>query len=62
MKDCNKIFPLENVLIRKVKVLKKPKFDVTALMEWHNDDSGADTGTAVKPETENLVAGSGGRL
>ena len=31
-------------------------------MEWHNDDSGADTGTAVKPEAENLVAGSGGRL
>lgn len=34
-KDCSKIFPLENVLIRKVKVLKKPKFDLTKLMELY---------------------------
>ena len=27
-KECSKIFPLENVLIKKVKVLKKPKFDL----------------------------------
>lgn len=61
-REASGIFPIKDCYIRKVKVLKKPKFDVTALMEWHNDDSGADTGTAVKPETENLVAGSGGRL
>jgi small subunit ribosomal protein S3Ae len=36
-KDCTKIFPLENVLIRKVKVLKKPKFDLTKLMELYQD-------------------------
>lgn len=36
-KDCSKIFPLENVLIRKVKVLKKPKFDLTKLMELYQD-------------------------
>jgi small subunit ribosomal protein S3Ae len=35
-KECNKIFPLENVLIRKVKVLKKPKFDLTKLMELYS--------------------------
>jgi len=34
-KDCSKIFPLENVLIKKVKVLKKPKFDLTKLMELY---------------------------
>ena len=34
-KECQKIFPLENVLIRKVKVLKKPKFDLTKLMELY---------------------------
>merc|ERR1711957_279673 len=33
-KDCSKIFPLENVLIRKVKVLKKPKFDLPSL--WNS--------------------------
>merc|ERR1712071_590168 len=31
----SKIFPLENVLIKKVKVLKKPKFDLTKLMELY---------------------------
>ncbi len=36
-KDCSKIFPLENVLIRKAKVLKKPKFDLTKLMELYQD-------------------------
>jgi len=36
-KDCSKIFPLENVLIKKLKVLKKPKFDLTKLMELYMD-------------------------
>jgi len=36
-KECSKIFPLENVLMRKVKVLKKPKFDLTKLMELYSD-------------------------
>jgi small subunit ribosomal protein S3Ae len=61
-KSAYAIFPIHNCYIRKVKVLKKPKFDVTALMEWHATDSStpaADTGKAVS--TENTVAGSGGR-
>lgn len=36
-KECTKIFPLENVIVRKVKVLKKPKFDLTKLMELYSD-------------------------
>jgi len=63
-KECSStIFPIKDCHIRKVKVLKKPKFDVTALMEWHTDD-GADVGQAVAPVAtqETLVAGSGGRL
>mmetsp|Transcript_614 Transcript_614/g.819 ORF Transcript_614/g.819 Transcript_614/m.819 type:complete len:261 (+) Transcript_614:134-916(+) len=61
-KAANTIFPIEDCYIRKVKVLKKPKFDVTALMEWHTDDA-VDTGTPVAAPTEEpLVAGSGGRL
>merc|ERR1712113_942779 len=38
-KECSKIFPLENVLIKKVKVLKKPKFDLTKLMELYQTNA-----------------------
>merc|ERR1719460_2987149 len=42
-KECTKIFPLQdNCMIRKVKILKKPKFDLTKLMELYKD----------KPEAE----------
>jgi len=64
-KACNHTFPIEDCFIRKVKVLKKPKFDVTALMEWHSEDAAADVGTAVKPEeakeAKTTTAGAGGR-
>merc|ERR1712100_271612 len=46
-KDCSKVFPLENVLLRKVKVLKKPKFDLTKLMELYSDKP-----EAVKPSAD----------
>merc|ERR1739848_47297 len=35
------VFPIKDCYIRKVKVLKKPKFDVTALMERHKEESTA---------------------
>jgi len=38
---ASKVFPLENVIIRKVKVLKKPKFDLTKLMENYQAKSEA---------------------
>jgi len=67
-KACAGIFPLQNVFIRKVKVLKKPKFDLVKLMELHGD-SGADAeaGKAVAvaegtTEVVENVPGSGGRL
>ena len=34
-KKCKCIFPIKDVFIRKCKVLKKPKFDITKLMELH---------------------------
>ena len=37
--ESSKIFPLENVLIKKVKVLKKPKFDLTKLMELYQSSA-----------------------
>lgn len=36
-KSCQGIYPLQNTFIRKVKVLKAPKFDITKLMEVHGD-------------------------
>lgn len=64
-KACQSIFPLQNVCIRKVKILRKPKFDLLKLMELHGG-SGEDTGAAIdKVAAENTVEklpGGGGRL
>merc|ERR1711907_348741 len=40
-KQCKSIYPLQDVYIRKVKVLKKPKFDVSKLLELHGVAGGA---------------------
>lgn len=63
-RDAGGIFPIKDCFIRKVKVLKKPKFDVTALMEWHAaEEATPDVGQAVEPIVEETgLAGSGGRL
>ena len=45
--ECSKIYPLQdNCMVRKVKILKKPKFDLTKLMELYKD----------KPEEEKSKA------
>jgi small subunit ribosomal protein S3Ae len=62
-REATSIFPIKDCYIRKVKVLKKPKFDVTELMEWHSaDEKTADTGKPVEAPVEEGLAGSGGRL
>jgi small subunit ribosomal protein S3Ae len=39
-KECSKIFPLEdNCMIRKVKLLKKPKFDLVKLMDLYKESA-----------------------
>jgi len=64
-KKCQSIFPLQNVFIRKVKVLKKPKFDLLKLMEVHGENT-EDTGAAVDKvaaaNTVKSLKGAGGRL
>merc|ERR1712038_494813 len=45
MKACQGIYPLQDVYIRKVKVMKRPRFDLTKLMEMHGEGSGKSTVT-----------------
>lgn len=65
-KKCQSIFPLQSVFIRKVKVLQKPKFDLTKLMEMHGDSGNEDTGVALDKQaaanTVKSLKGAGGRL
>merc|ERR1712217_97189 len=49
------IYPLKDVLIRKVKILKKPKFDITKLMELHGDGDGDAGVEMVRPEAEEAM-------
>ena len=58
-KKCQSTFPLHDVLIRKVKVLKKPKFDIGKLLEMHGEGTtsgggggGGKTGTKVERSYE----------
>ena len=63
-KSCASVFPLRDVMIRKVKMLKKPKFDIVKLMELHGDEAGEDGGKKLgrdEPIVETMK-GSGGRL
>jgi len=41
-KQTQGIFPLKDCLVRKVKIIKKPKFDITKLMEMHADSGGGE--------------------
>lgn len=58
--ECREIYPLENVFIRKVKMLKMPKAEPEKLRELHAREGVTETGEAV--DTEGIVEGSGGRL
>ncbi|KAI9185387.1 hypothetical protein LWI28_006731 [Acer negundo] len=56
MKATSGIYPLQNVFIRKVKILKAPKFDLGKLMEVHGDYS-EDVGVKMeRPADETMVA------
>jgi len=64
-KKCESIFPLQNCFIRKVKVLRKPRFDLIKLMELHGDmveDTGAAIDKVAAEKTVASLQGAGGRL
>lgn len=54
-KACHSIYPLHDVMIRKVKVLKKPKFDLSKLLEMHGEGRGATAAVAPAKEGEASV-------
>lgn len=59
-KACQGIYPLQSVFIRKVKILRLPKFDVTKLMEVHGDYT-EEVGTKVdRPAEESAPAATVG--
>ena len=50
---CRKIFPIENCIIRKVKTIKRPRFDITQLMSMQTDSELAGVGKKATEEEEN---------
>ncbi|KTW32723.1 40S ribosomal protein S1 [Pneumocystis jirovecii RU7] len=52
-KSTQGIFPLQNVFIRKVKILKAPRTDIQRLLELH-EESVEDTGVKVSKEFKKL--------
>lgn len=49
-KACSYIYPLQDVYIRKVKILKKPKFELGKLLEMHGEGGGVSAGAGGKGE------------
>ncbi|CAB1111997.1 unnamed protein product [Ectocarpus sp. CCAP 1310/34] len=52
LKAVQSVYPMQSVYIRKVKALKKPKFDLTKLMEMHGDNTTEDIGMEMEREDE----------
>jgi len=46
-KACQGIYPLQNVYIRKAKILRSPKYEAGKLLEMHSESATAETGTKV---------------
>merc|ERR1712151_940328 len=55
-KACEGIYPLQNVYIRKVKILKPPKFDAAKLAEIHAGETGAEVGAKVARAADEEMA------
>jgi len=55
-KECQGIYPLQNVFVRKVKVLKTPKFDPYKLLELHGEVAATSSAAAAPAATEETGA------
>jgi len=51
-KACKAIYPLQNVYIRKAKILKSPKYDPSKLLELHGGEAAAGDETGAKVAKE----------
>jgi len=58
-KACNGIYPLHDVYVRKVKVMKKPKFELSKLLEIHGEGARGATTTAVGADGVPLTRADG---
>ena len=54
-KACQGIYPLQNTFVRKVKLLRAPKFDVQKLMEVHGDYSQEVVSEVIERPAEEVV-------
>eukprot|EP00173_Palmaria_palmata_P001424 Plantae.Rhodophyta-Palmaria_palmata.ctg17934.p1 GENE.Plantae.Rhodophyta-Palmaria_palmata.ctg17934~~Plantae.Rhodophyta-Palmaria_palmata.ctg17934.p1 ORF type:complete len:271 (+),score=58.77 Plantae.Rhodophyta-Palmaria_palmata.ctg17934:51-863(+) len=54
-KECQSVYPLKDVFIRKVKTLRYPKFDAYKLAESHKD-SGEDSGAVMQQAADGAAA------
>ncbi|CAO3699063.1 unnamed protein product [Rhizopus stolonifer] len=51
-KACQGIYPLQNTYVRKIKILKASKFDVSALLALHGGAAAASDDTGAKASKE----------
>merc|ERR1712119_151637 len=58
-KSCTSIYPLHDVHIRKCKLLKKPKIDITRLMDMHGEGGGRAQAKAGSGEAGTKVPSGG---
>lgn len=52
-KSCQGVYPLQNTFVRKVKLLRAPKFDINKLMEVHGDYT-AEVGDKIERPAEEI--------
>lgn len=55
-KRCDSVYPLHDVMIRKVKVMKRPKLDIGKLLELHETSKTGAGETTVDANTGEVVA------
>lgn len=54
-KYCSYIYPLTDVYVRKVKVIKRPKYDLGRLMDMHGESGNSAAQTTAAPGDAGVV-------